>query len=125
MNTAIGFTKLAALSLEEGQLAQANQFLQKSLCAFANAMSLFAPDKEPLTSTLFFFLLVAQNYMCLCLKMGLVSEAKVMFGRMSSLVDQENPVFPPGSMPAVEEILLNAAVLTMTDMFATNPAAAA
>ena len=126
-NTALGFTKLADLTLATAQDGKTGSLYRKSLQLYAHVTEIIKGASQTyIDRTLLFFLVVAQNnYLYVALQLGLSVEAASMLEAMEPLLEQWGHVFFPDAMPCIEEVMLNTTILRMTNIFASLPAAAA
>lgn len=128
MNSALTLYKMGYACLGNRQAADAERFFHKSLLLYSKAITLLRQNNSSIKNSkaMIFFVLAAQNnYMCLCMRLGLFEKAKAAHAAIKALFEQRGHFLSEYSMPWVGEIMLNTAVLTMTDLFTKLPAPAA
>ena len=129
MNTALGHFQLAYASLEQQHHATAQQLFEKALKLYGSVANLFSAKRYPAyqrsKTGIFLSLAARNNYIHLCLKLGLKAQAKRALTSIKPFVENGDRFLPSDSMPFVEEMNLNTAVLCMTGVFSHLPAAAA
>ena len=122
-------TALAQASLTQREFREANRFFCRALHLYAHVVAMLA-EHSSLTNqnskVVLFFVLVAQNnYSLLCLKLGLLSTCRMVQADVYPLLENGAMLLPFDSIPFVDEIYLNTAILASSNTFMTLPAAAA
>lgn len=129
LNSALALFRVAHDSLAYKQHQEANELFYKSLHLYAKAVALFTKSNSNIgrnsRAMLFFVLAARNNYLLLCSRLGFHTEARLAHAAMQSIADKAGTLLPLDTSRVVDEIILNTALLRMTDFFFNLPASAA
>ena len=129
LNAGLALYRMAHESLAKKQDQEAHELFYKSLHLYAKAVALFTKSNANIgrnsRAMLFFVLAARNNYLLLCSRLGFHTEARLVHAAMQAIVDKAGALLPLDATTFVDEIILNTAVLRMTNFFCNLPASAA